>query len=303
MIDRSTGRVFADRTWSGGLHQSVQASEGLPIRSETQTLGQITKQRFFRSYRLLAGMTGTADQCHREFASVYAAPVSVIEPRLPSKRETYPPRISPTHAEKLAAVTEEAIQIAAAQRPVLIGTLSVSESLQIAERLRERGQSIEVLNGVQDADEAQIIAAAGRAGAITVATNLAGRGTDIQLDDEARANGGLHVIVTQMHSVARVDRQLIGRAARCGDPGSYRIFVAADDAVLAAELPWLTRHIQRQQEFSSAQAEAIVRQINRVQHRCQRAASSLRMRLLRSDASTQELLQPSVKRPDTCWAM
>ncbi|MCM2372827.1 preprotein translocase subunit SecA [Aporhodopirellula aestuarii] len=309
LIDSSTGRVFADRTWSGGLHQAVQAREDLKITSESSTLGRVTKQRFFRSYRFLTGMTGTADQCQDELERVYGTPVSTIELRHPSKRETYPPRVVMTRDEKYDAVVNEAIQLAASGRPVLIGTLSVSESLEIAARLRERDCEFKILNGIQDADEAAVISAAGESGAITVATNLAGRGTDIGLDPESLTRGGLHVIVTQMHSLARVDRQLIGRAARCGDPGSCRFFIAADDDLLIQHAPWISRHLSRCDRLAEdcgldiTRRFKLLKQIETVQRRTQRQATIRRLRLLQSDSHEQQLLTLSEKRPDACWAM
>ncbi|MFG0290350.1 MAG: DEAD/DEAH box helicase [Rhodopirellula sp. JB044] len=316
LIDRATGRVFADRSWSGGLHQAVQAREGLEITNESVALGRITKQSFFRSYRHLTGMTGTADQCQRELEQVYGTPVETVPLRIASKRETYTPRFVLTQDDKYEAVVNEAFSIAVSGRPVLVGTLSVSESLAIASRLREFGRPFEILNGVQDADEAAVVATAGRSGAITVATNLAGRGTDIKLDDRARECGGLHVIVTQMHPFARVDRQLIGRAARCGDPGSCRFFIAADDPLLLQHAPWITRHLRRvasenTNAFHPAGSIAedprrdhrLFNQIVTVQRRLQREASSRRLQMLKTDLREQEILSRATDQPDACWAI
>ncbi|EMI42039.1 DEAD/DEAH box helicase [Rhodopirellula sp. SWK7] len=312
LIDGSTGRVFADRTWSGGLHQAVQAREGLAITNESVALGRITKQRFFRSYRYLTGMTGTADQCQRELEQVYGTPVAKIALRNPSKREVFPPRFAINQDDKYEAVVNEAFCIAETGRPVLIGTLSVSESQAIADLLREYGRPFDLLNGVQDADEAAVVSAAGRGGAITVATNLAGRGTDIKLDALARASGGLHVIVTQMHSLARVDRQLIGRAARCGDPGSCRFFVAADAPLLLQHAPWISRHLLRRDlngdlgrrdDTNNTGDHRLITQIETVQRRIQREATSRRLQMLQNDSREQQLLSRSAIRPNACWAM
>jgi preprotein translocase subunit SecA len=304
LIDGSTGRVFADRSWSGGLHQAVQAREGLTVRSESSTLARITKQRYFRSYQFLSGMTGTADQCQREFQCVYGTPVIAISSRLPSRRLIASPCVTCSIDEKHAAIIAETIAMRASNRPVLIGTHSVSESQTIAAQLNRHGLRCELLNGIQDADEASVIAQAGRADAITVATHLAGRGTDIRLDELAKARGGLHVIVSQMHAITRVDRQLIGRAARCGDPGSCRIFIATDDPLITEHAPWIARHLHRTADIASVRGDELYRQLCTIQARRQRDASAWRMRLLQSDQREQSIiLRNSAKSPDACWAI
>ncbi len=304
LIDGSTGRVFTDRSWSGGLHQAVQAREGLTVRSESSTLARITKQRYFRSYQFLSGMTGTADQCQREFQCVYGTPVIAIAPRFPSRRFIASPSVTRSTNEKHAGIIAETIAMSESNRPVLIGTHSVSESQAIAARLHELGVTCELLNGIQDADEASVIARAGRASAITVATHLAGRGTDIRLDELAMASGGLHVIVSQMHTIERVDRQLIGRAARCGDPGSCRIFIAADDPLIVDHAPWIARHLHRSADLASVRGADQYRQLCTIQARRQRDASAWRMQLLSSDQREQSIfLRSSEKSPDACWAI
>jgi preprotein translocase subunit SecA len=307
LVDRSTGRIFADRTWSDGLQQAVEAKEQVAIRSETQPLGRITRQSFFRRYRFLGGMTGTADGCQREFASTYGLPVESVPLRLPSRRICLPDHYSRTIADKHAAIVDETHAMIMQGRAVLIGTLSIAESQAIGDQLKRKNLSFELLNGIQDAQEATLIAQAGRRRSITVATSLAGRGTDICLDDEVIQAGGLHVIVAQRHSLARVDRQLIGRSARCGDPGSSRIFVSAEDPIASASAPWIGRAILRSlHEESSDQGRVLSldRHFDRIQSRNQANQSLVRQRLLSDEHDQQRLFTTTDSTsPNRCWQL
>ena len=186
---------------------------------------------------------------------------------------------------------------------MLIGTLNIAESIEVASELTSRGLSLELLNGVQDADEAAIIAKAGQPSAITVATNLAGRGTDIALHPTVAKLGGLHVIVTQKHSLSRVDRQLIGRCARCGDPGSARVFVSAADVLPQDHAPWIGRAIERWDDRGRFGKLALEDRLLRVQANQQRLATSLRWRLLQSDQEDEKLLNKSAASPERCCAL
>ncbi|MDK3018040.1 preprotein translocase subunit SecA [Pseudodonghicola flavimaris] len=233
IVDEYTGRVMPDRSWSAGLHQAVEAKEGVEITSRRITLAQITFQRFFRRYIHLGGMTGTATEAADEFWSVYDLPVVRIPTHKPPRRRTWRPRVSVRAAAKWARVAARARALSAQGRPVLIGTRTVAASEAASAALTALGVAHRVLSAAQDADEAAVIAAAGRAGAVTVATNMAGRGTDILLDEAARAAGGLHVIMTERHSASRIDRQLAGRAGRQGDPGSTEAILSAEDSLLA----------------------------------------------------------------------
>jgi preprotein translocase subunit SecA len=300
IVDSSTGRIFEDRTWSDGLHQAIEAKENLKISCETRPLARITRQRFYRYYQSLGGMTGTATGCEHEFAAVYGLPVAVVPLRIPSKRIMMPEHISLTRQEKLVAIGEETEAVIRAGRAVLIGTLNIAESIDVAKELSSRGLSFEMLNGVQDADEAAIVAKAGQSGAITVATNLAGRGTDIVLDPTVANSGGLHVIVTQKHSLARVDRQLVGRCARCGDPGSARVFVSADDSLPNEHAPWISRAIQRWDARGRPGELALQVRLRQVQIKQQTLASSIRWRLLQSDQKDEKLLSKSAPLPERC---
>jgi preprotein translocase subunit SecA len=300
IVDASTGRIFEDRTWSEGLHQAIEAREGLEISCETLALARITRQRFYRYYESLGGMTGTARGCEHEFAAVYGLPVAVVPLRNPTKRIMLPEHVALTHREKLIAIGDETEAVIRAGRAVLIGTTNIAESIDVAEELTSRGLAMELLNGVQDADEAAIVAMAGQPRSITVATNLAGRGTDITLDPTVAKLGGLHVIVTQKHSLARVDRQLVGRCARCGDPGTARVFVSAEDSLVKDHAPWIRRAIERWDDCGRVGSISLDDSLQRIQASSQRMATSLRWRLLQSDRDDEKLLKKSASSPQRC---
>lgn len=229
IIDESTGRLMPDRTWRNGFHQAVEAKEAIKVNPVKDTLARISFQRFFRLYRRLAGMTGTAREQSGEFWRTYRLPVVVIPTNQPVRRRVLPDRVFADGEAKWAAVVDEIERRHANGQPILVGTRSVHASEHLSELLSQRGLAHEVLNAVRHEQEAAVIAGAGKAGRITVATNMAGRGTDISLDTGVVELGGLHVIATERHESARVDRQLFGRSARQGDPGSAQAFVALDD--------------------------------------------------------------------------
>ena len=302
IVDASTGRVFVDRTWSSGLHQAVLANHQLPITPESKTLTRITRQRFFRHYQILAGMTGTALGCEKEFASVYGMPVVKVPLRLPSKRILRPDLLCSNEVEKWDAIVDEAKTVSQDARAVLIGTHSIQQSLAIAERLENAGQEFLLPKVVQDADAASTIAKAGQPGAITVATNLAGRGTDIKLDPIVAQGGGLHVILAQRHALTRVDRQLIGRCARCGDPGSARAFVSGDEPLLRQHAPWIERAISRHRNRGRDDVPThpfIARDVEKMQRDLERRAAHSRWRMLQADRETESLLRGTHKQNDT----
>lgn len=300
IVDESTGRIYPDRSWSDGLHQAIEAKEGLSIRSEHQALAKITRQRFFRYYQSLGGMTGTASGCAAEFAAVYGAPVVAVPLRISSKRKVLPDLLATTRAEKLSAIATEADRISRDGRAVLIGTLSIADSLQVAQELAALGLNYRMLNGVQDEDEAGVIRLAGQRGAVTVATNLAGRGTDIALEDEVAAAGGLHVIVMESHAWSRVDRQLIGRCARCGDPGSSRVFRSAEDRLLVDHGPWIARAILRWDRAGRRSQLNLTPRVQRVQSEQQRLAAASRWQLMQTDRDDEMLFNESGVLPDGC---
>ncbi len=242
IVDEFTGRIMPDRSWERGLHQMVEAKEGVETTGRRRTLSRITYQRFFRRYFHLCGMTGTAAEITGELRAVFALRVARIPTNRPSQRRSLGIRVHPDEDAKWRAVTAAAQSAAAAGRAVLIGTRSVAASNAVAAHLRQAGMSPSVLNAESHAEEADIVARAGRPGCVTVATNMAGRGTDIKLTPEVKQAGGLHVILTEFHESARIDRQLFGRGARQGDPGSYICIVALDDELFTrfVPAPWRT---------------------------------------------------------------
>ena len=232
IIDQFTGRVLPGREWSDGLHQAVQAKENVTIKQETVTMATITYQNFFRLYKKMAGMTGTAKTEEEEFRKIYNMRVVCVPTNRPVIRKDATDYIYAHKGPKLAALIKEVKERHEKGQPILIGTVSVESSEEISALLTEAGLQHEMLNAKNHAREAEIIALAGRKGAITLATNMAGRGTDIKIDDEVRALGGLCVLGTERHESRRIDNQLRGRSGRQGDPGFSRFYVSFDDTLL-----------------------------------------------------------------------
>ena len=232
IIDQFTGRVLAGREWSDGLHQAVQAKENVEIKQETVTMATITYQNFFRLYKKMSGMTGTAKTEEEEFRKIYNMRVICVPTNRPVIREDALDYVYAHKGPKLAALVKEVKERHEKGQPILIGTVSVESSEEISELLTKAGLKHEMLNAKNHAREAEIIALAGQKGAITLATNMAGRGTDIKLTDEVKALGGLCVFGTERHESRRIDNQLRGRAGRQGDPGFSRFYVSFDDTLL-----------------------------------------------------------------------
>jgi preprotein translocase subunit SecA len=246
LIDETTGRPAAGRAWSGGLHQLVELKEGVSATRRNGTLTQITFQRFFPRYLRLAGASGTLREARGELRQVYGLDLVLISPRVPSRLKQLPLELWPDSAQLWERVADEASRVAGNGRAVLIGTESVAQSETLSQVLERRGLAHRVLNARQDSDEAELIAAAGCHGRITVATSMAGRGTDILCDALVLGRGGLHVILSQLNASARIDRQFVGRAGRQGQPGSVQRLLAADFGLLlrwwpANWLRWLAR--------------------------------------------------------------
>nr|WP_320190176.1 preprotein translocase subunit SecA [uncultured Desulfobacter sp.] len=232
IIDEYTGRLMADRSWEMGLHQLIEIKEKCEMTSPKKTLARISYQRFFRRYIGMAGMTGTAREVAKELWSVYRMPVVKLATNRPVQRRHIRDRIYESEAKKWEAVVKTVSNLHAKGRPVLIGTRSVQASERLSRFLVDAGLPHKVLNARQDQEEAEIISKAGKTGQITVATNMAGRGTDIQLAPEVIEIGGLHVIGTERHESARIDRQLFGRCARQGEPGSCQNILSIDDELV-----------------------------------------------------------------------
>ncbi len=274
IVDEFTGRLMPDRTWRDGLHQAVEAKEQLEVQAAKETLARISFQRFFRLYGKLCGMTGTALEARHELWQIYHCPTVRIPTHRPCIRRQLPDRVFRRSDDRWAAVVEHVKQVHAEGRPILIGTRSVQSSEHLSKLLDEAGLEHQVLNAVRHREEAQIIAGAGQPGRITVATNMAGRGTDIKLGPGVAEKGGLHVIATERHESGRVDRQLFGRAGRQGDPGSAVAFVCTEDELVrryAANVPAPTRRLLGRRLY------------NRAQRRAERLALRQRKAVLRTD--------------------
>ncbi len=229
IVSESTGRQLEGRKWQRGLHFAVEAKERVPFGKATGTAAQISVQSYFGLYRNLAGMTGTAWNARKELKKYYKSRVRVIPTHRPCIRTELPTRVFVDITSKNLAIAEEIQEIIGLGRAVLVGTPSVTASQQLSDLLQQQRVEHVVLNAVQHEHEADIVSRAGEPRRVTIATNMAGRGTDIVLDDSVRSAGGLHVIATEMHASARIDRQLVGRAARQGDPGSYRFMISLQD--------------------------------------------------------------------------
>ena len=269
IVDEQTGRVLEGRRYSEGLHQAIEAKEHVKIEAATQTFATVTLQNYFRMYRKLAGMTGTAETEAGEFWSIYKLDVVVIPTNRPVIRKDEEDRVYKTVREKYNAVIEEIEKLVAAGRPVLVGTTSVEISELLSRMLKLRKIPHNVLNAKQHQKEAQVVAEAGRKGQVTIATNMAGRGTDIKLTPEVREAGGLAIVGTERHESRRVDRQLRGRSGRQGDPGSSVFFVSLEDNLMrlfgssriisimdklgleegeVIQHPWISKSIERAQK-------------------------------------------------------
>ncbi len=232
IVDESTGRIMEGRRWSDGLHQAVEAKENVKVEGATQTFATITLQNYFRMYHKLAGMTGTAETEAGEFWSIYKLDVMVIPTNRPVIRDDQNDLIYKTKKAKYAAVIDRIVELSEAGRPVLVGTTDVETSELLSRMLRMRGIRHNVLNAKEHAREAEIVAQAGQTSAVTIATNMAGRGTDIKLSPDVKAKGGLAIIGTERHDSRRVDRQLRGRAGRQGDPGSSTFYISLEDKLM-----------------------------------------------------------------------
>ena len=232
IIDESTGRKMKDRHWREGLHQAVEAKEKVPITLAADHAAQITYQSYFRIYKKLSGMTGTVAQNWWEIRRVYKLWVVCVPTNRPVIRQQWPDRVFPNEDAKFQAVVRETIRLKQKGRAVLIGTRSVEKSEKLSQMFHDAGVEHQVLNARHHEQEAKIVAEAGAVGRVTIATNMAGRGTDIKPAEKVLKAGGLHVLGTERHESIRIDRQLIGRAGRQGDRGSCQFFLSLDDELL-----------------------------------------------------------------------
>jgi preprotein translocase subunit SecA len=252
IVDELTGRLMPQRTWREGLHQFIEAKEGLPITTPSETLARISFQRFFRFFTNIGGLTGTAQEAAGEIWNMYELPISPVPLNRPSQRHVLPRRYFSSHSQKWEGVVEEVVAIHNTGRPVLVGTQNVDSSEQLAQQLQKRGLSPKVLNAVRHEEEAYVISQAGQKGSVTVATNMAGRGTDIRLGSNVDSLGGLHVIATECYESRRVERQLFGRCSRQGEKGSVRSFISLEDELFKKYLypfVWKGMHYVITQSF------------------------------------------------------
>lgn len=288
IVDEFTGRVTEGRKWRSGLHQAIEARHGLKVTCETGEAARVTIQDLFLRYERLAGMTGTVANSGQELNTIYRLHALEIPTNRPPQRQRLPDRVLPNSDLKWRAIADEVAEVHQSGRPVLVGTRSVEFSQILSKHLSDRGILHQVLNATQAAGEAAIVAQAGQVSTVTVATNMAGRGTDIQLSEQARTLGGLHVICSELHESARIDRQLIGRCGRQGDPGSYRHYHCWEDEILMAgfgERAAEWRTIGRSGQTPRV-SERVFRQ---AQKRVERRHFKLRCQLLYQEGYRQQL--------------
>ncbi|NCW11821.1 MAG: preprotein translocase subunit SecA [Chitinophagia bacterium] len=286
IVDEQTGRIMEGRRYSDGLHQAIEAKENVKIEAASQTYATITLQNFFRMYHKLAGMTGTAETEAAEFWSIYKLDVVSIPTNIPAIRNDEQDLVYKTKREKFGAVIDAIISLREKGRPVLVGTTSVEVSELLSRMLRQKNIPHNVLNAKQHAREAQVVAEAGLTGAVTIATNMAGRGTDIKLSPEVKAAGGLAILGTERHESRRVDRQLRGRAGRQGDPGSSLFFVSLEDDLMRM---FGSERIAKVMDFAGykegevIQHSMITKSIERAQKKVEENNFGIRKRLLEYD--------------------
>jgi preprotein translocase subunit SecA len=289
IIDEYTGRVMADRSWERGLHQMIETKEDCALSGRQETLARISYQKFFRRYLRLAGMTGTAREVTGELSQVYHLNVVRIPTNKPVQRRHLKDLVYASSDSKWQKIIDTVREIHRQGRPVLIGTKSVSASEHLSRLLAAEGLEHQVLNARQDQEEAQIIAQAGQWGKITVATNMAGRGTDIRLAPGIAELGGLHVIASEKHEARRIDRQLFGRGGRQGDPGSYQAVVSLEDEFVQQYYGprFLGIFTRRNKPLPRLLGKLLVA---RAQGAAERHHSRLRRELLRQDDSLSDML-------------
>lgn len=293
IVDEFTGRLMPGRQWKQGLHQAVEAKEGVAVNQPTESIAQLSFQTFFRFFQHVGGITGTARECAREIWAIHHRPFAPIPRHRPDQAQRSHPRFYADAGSKWAAVVETISAAHATGRPVLVGTRSIAASEDLARRLGWRLIPFNLLNAVRNEEEAEIIERAGRRGAITIATNMAGRGTDIHLEHDVIALGGLLVIATEPHRSGRVDRQLFGRAARQGQPGGSIMFISCEDELILDFLPgparWLLRRLVARRWPGTQFVGALA--FRCAQYRAERAAFRQRLAVLKQDQWVQENLK------------
>ena len=293
IVDQNTGRIHPDRHWQGGLHQAVEAKESVPVQLRPSSIARITRQRYYGKYDRIAGMSGTMMNVQSEILSVYGMPTVKIPTNVPTRRKILRNRFFASWDAKLKAIANDCEKRNATGQPILIGTRTIRESTRVSEVLSARGLDVIVLNGIQDQEEAEIVAAAGRFGAITIATNMAGRGTDIKPCDRALQAGGLHVIGTEPNDSQRIDRQLIGRSARQGDLGSAQFFISAEDDLIESIAPEFGQQIVAASKRDGESKTDFSRSIKKLQKEKEETAFEARKALVAAD-NWMDLVRESV---------
>ncbi len=290
IVDEFTGRLAEGRKWRSGIHQAIEAREGLDVSVDSGESARITLQDLFLRYHRLAGMTGTAANSAAELRKIYKVRVVNVPTNRPPRRKRWPDLVFGMESKKWEAVADEIAKVHAEGRPLLIGTRSIDKSELLSKILDSRGIAHEVLNARHLAHEARIVAEAGQPGRVTVATNMAGRGTDIQLPEEALKLGGLHVICTELHESSRIDRQLIGRCGRQGDPGTFRQFMSLEDEILETGLsPAAHQRLLKQRELPSPAMARHASLFRRSQAKIERDHFQSRKMLLHREQLRHEL--------------
>ena len=291
LVDQTTGRIHTERQWNGGLHQAVQTLEGVAVKAESETIARVTRQRFYQLYRGVSGMTGTAAGGEPELNEMYNLSVVRVPTNRPNLRVIEPEAAFANSDAKWVAIADEVQRQVAADRPVLVGTRTIAASEVVGELLTARGVEFRLLNGKQDGEEADIISEAGRCGVVTIATNMAGRGTDIRLTPAAKAAGGLYVVATEHHESTRIDRQLVGRAARQGDPGSAKFFAAADDHLIQQYDQDLAARMIRAADASGSIPRDCASELERLQQRVEQYHFQRRREMYEQDRVQNEILK------------
>ena len=291
IVDEFTGRVMPDRSWEQSLHQMIETKEGVEITGQRKTLSRLTYQRFFRRYLLLCGMTGTGSEVAPELRRVYDLDVLRIPTNKPGRRRRLPDHCWRSNDERWDAVAARAVELCRAGRSVLVGTRSVEASERLSASLAARGVEHAVLNARQDKAEAEAVAKAGTPGRITVATNMAGRGTDIRPEPEVLERGGLHVILTEFHESSRIDRQLFGRSARQGEPGTVEAMVSIEDELFGRFAPVLRRLCLEATPSGGIAPRWLLKfLVTRVQLKAERYNRGVRLETLKQDKKLQTML-------------
>ncbi len=287
IVDEFTGRLLPDRSWEQGLHQLIEVKEGCAVTGVNRTLARLTYQSFFARYLRLSGMSGTLREVARETAVVYRVRTDRVEPNKPMRRTEWPTLLTASQDAKHQAVVEEVVRCLGRGQPVLVGTRSVQASKAVSEALAAAKIVHRVLNALQTANEADLIARAGKPRAVTVATNMAGRGTDIPVDPALIEHGGLHVILTEWHESARIDRQLFGRCARQGDPGSCRAIVSLEDEIIQRHGEGVARWVAGRWPVGAPPQWAVRLLRNRVQAMAERVNAAQRRATMQQDRLMQ----------------